>query len=88
MTDATPQWFHGIEHLHIEPDGYVYWKGTRVEYYDPDWAHTPEARRDAIELADRCRHIEALELVPDEGNVIWYWSRYQEAKEGGAHGLH
>ena len=27
-------WLHGIEHLTRDHEGYVYWKGRRVEHYD------------------------------------------------------
>ncbi|MDT8840339.1 hypothetical protein ParKJ_23210 [Paraburkholderia fungorum] len=53
---STPHWFHGIENMTRDQQGYVYWKGKQIEHYshsDPS-----ESRRDALELAERCRALE------------------------------
>lgn len=35
----TKPWLHGIEHLSIAYDGYVYWKDEAVEHYNIPWAY-------------------------------------------------
>lgn len=65
---ATPHWFHGIENLTQKPSGYVYWKGICVEHY----SHTdPEAsKRDAEDLAVRCRSLETKGFPVTWGNLL------------------
>lgn len=50
-----PPWFHGIEHLTIDHEGYVSWRGQRVEHYTPSWAYSDEDKQQAEELAEWCR---------------------------------
>lgn len=65
---ARPHWFHEIENLTRKPSGYVYWKGICVEHY----SHTdPEAsKRDAEDLAARCRSLEAKGFPVTWGNLL------------------
>ncbi|MBC8740455.1 hypothetical protein F6X40_27855 [Paraburkholderia sp. UCT31] len=51
------RWFHGIEHMTKDHEGYVYWKGVSIEHYSHD--SVEESRRDALALADKCRALEA-----------------------------
>ncbi|MDW7726330.1 MAG: hypothetical protein SCH70_04335 [Candidatus Methanoperedens sp.] len=75
-------WFHGIEHLTIDNAGLVYWKGFEVENYTLSYAFSEKARKDAEELARRCKHIESLEIVPETNNVIWRWEEdYKHRKK-------
>ena len=71
-----PDWFHGIEHLTIDHEGYVYWKNLQVEHYSPSWAYSNAARVSAIELVDRCRIVEKRGDKPTTCSVIW---NYKEA---------
>jgi hypothetical protein len=52
--------FHGIEHLTIDDEGYVSWRGKRVEHFEPDFAQTDAAKGKARILAARCKHLEAI----------------------------
>ena len=52
-------YFHGIEGLTIDLQGYVYWKSQRVEHYNQPWAYSEEGYKAAQELAKRCRKLEA-----------------------------
>ncbi len=72
-------WFHGIEQMTIDHEGYVYWKGTQVEHYTPGWAFSPEARDEALRLAERCRHLEALGVPVNSRNAVWDWELYASA---------
>ena len=66
-------WFHGIENLTRDHEGYVYWKGQRVEHYSPSEAYSDKARTSAEELADRCRQLEAKGKPVNVTTAIWRW---------------
>ncbi len=51
--------FYGIPDLTIDQIGYVYWKNQRIEHYTLSWAYSKEAKRQAEELARRCKILEA-----------------------------
>jgi len=61
-------WFHGIEHLTRDHEGYVYWKDARVEHYS--FSDYEQEGRAAAELADICREIEARGGQVTSGNVM------------------
>ena len=66
-------WFHGIEHLTRGHQGYVYWKGQRVEHYSfgiGDWEREGKA---ATELARRCRLLEERGITPTFDTAVWNW---------------
>ena len=77
----APPWLHGIEGLTIDHEGYVYWKGQNVEHYDTPWAYTKLAdgigrksgEEAALELARRCRLLEARGSVVSTTSAIWRW---------------
>lgn len=72
----TRPWFHGIEHLTRDQQGYVLWKGKQVEHYDSPWCYSEEGKQSAEELARRCRHLESLGEDPDNHKIIWRWEDY------------
>jgi hypothetical protein len=53
----TKRWFHGIEYLTNDHEGYVYWKGKCVEHFSYQ-DHQREAEG-ASRLAEKCRALEA-----------------------------
>jgi len=72
-------WYHGIEHLTKDHEGYIYWKGQQVEHYsftDYDKAHTA-----ALELAERCKHLEKIGIEVNTTNAVWIWEEYEERKQ-------
>ncbi len=69
-----PPWFHGIENLLRRQRGDVYWKGKLVENYDSPWCYSPEGKKQAEELANRCRHLESIGVELNTQNVIWRWN--------------
>lgn len=71
-------WFHGIEHMTVDHEGYVRWKGKEVEHYDSPWRWTEEARVQAEELARRCRHLESIGVETTMGNTVWLWDKYKD----------
>jgi hypothetical protein len=66
-------WLHGIEHLTIDHEGYVYWKGKQVEHYDFPWAYSEDARSQALEIARRCSTLEGRGIEPSCTTVVWKW---------------
>ena len=68
-----PPWFHDIEHLTRNHEGYVLWKGKAVEHYDSPWAYSAAAKKQVEELARRCRILESRGEIPTHHNAIWTW---------------
>jgi len=66
-------WFHDIEHLTRNHEGYVLWKGKAVEHYDSSLAYSAAAKKQAEELARRCRILESRGEIPTTHNAIWTW---------------
>ena len=56
QSSAYP-WFHGIQHLSRDHEGYVYWKGKHVEHYS--YQNREEECAAAHRLAARCRMLES-----------------------------
>ena len=57
---VKPHWFHDVEHLTRDHEGYVYWKNRCVEHYSYDDKAREKAA--AERLASRCRALEAKGL--------------------------
>lgn len=72
----TKPWFHGIEHLTFNQEGFVYWKGVQVEHYTPSWAYSEDAKRKATVLAERCIHLEAIGEEVNGATAVWDWELY------------
>ena len=68
-------WLAGVEHLTIDHEGFVCWKGRHVEHYTTSAMTPKELKSGAEELAQRCRIIEeyaGLEQVSSH-TAIWLW---------------
>jgi hypothetical protein len=74
MSCRALPWFHGIEHLTIDHEGYVSWRGKRVDHYTPSWAYSEEAKQQAEELAERCRQLEAAGKPVNKFHAILDWT--------------
>ncbi len=70
--------FHGFDNLTIDHIGYVYWKGNIVEHYNLSWAYSEEAKKEAQDLAWRCKIVEERNEIPSTHNVIWEWPENKE----------
>src|ERR1035441_4163189 len=55
-------WLAGVEHVTRDHQGYVYWKGSRIEHFTFSVMTENQLRATTQRLAERCRHIEALGL--------------------------
>lgn len=73
-------WFHGIENLTQDLEGYIYWKGFYVEHYTLSWSQSEEARQSALELAERCKYLESIGVQPSVNSAIWDWEKYEEMR--------
>lgn len=63
----TKRWLHGIEHLTMDTQGYVYWKDKSIEHYS---FHDMNAREVAAQrLGEQCRKLEAGGLPVDGATV-------------------
>jgi hypothetical protein len=66
-------WLHGIEHLVMAPDGYVSWRDEIVEHYDEHLRTSGNGRRQALEIARRCRILEERGDPVTSTTVVWTW---------------
>lgn len=73
-----PEWFHGIEHLTLNHEGYVLWKGQIVEHFNRPWAYGEEAAAYCKEIARRAKSIEVGGAAVSERTVVWGWEKYAE----------
>ena len=80
-------YFHNIEHLTIDHEGFVYWKNQRVEHYTPRWAYSEEARSQAQELAERCIYLESIGEQINGSTAVWNWEEYEKRRDSGQEGL-
>jgi hypothetical protein len=68
-----PKWFHGHEHLTLDHEGYVDWRGKNIEHYNLSWAYTEAAEAAAAEVVRRCLALEERGLVVNTMTVVWHW---------------
>lgn len=66
-------WFHGVEHVTRNHEGYVLWKGVPVEHVSAPYAASDEAATDVRELARRCLILEGKGIAPTTTSVVWTW---------------
>ena len=55
-------WLADVEHVTRDHQGYVYWKGSRIEHFTFSVMDESQLKHTTQRLAERCRHIEALGL--------------------------
>lgn len=67
-------WFHGVEHITRNHEGYVLWRGKPIEHFSGDYAGSDEAATCVKELARRCAILEAQGITPDTNHVVWRWT--------------
>lgn len=57
----------------MAPDGYVSWRGAIVEHYDERLRASEGGRRQALEIARRCRMLEERGEPVNSNTVVWTW---------------
>lgn len=55
-------WLCGIEHVTRDLQGYIYWKGNRIEHFTFSAMDAAHLKAITQRLAEKCSHIEALGL--------------------------
>ncbi len=55
-------WLCGVEHVTRDLQGYVYWKGNRIEHFTFSAMDAAHLKAITQRLAEKCQHIEALGL--------------------------
>ena len=69
-TYKTP-WFHGVEHMTYDHEGYVRYKGIDVEHFGTKWAWSDEAKEYVKSLADRAARYEKLNIKITSNTMVW-----------------
>jgi hypothetical protein len=78
----APAWFHGIEHLTFDNEGWLRWKGHTIERFEPDFAQSDAAKGKARILAARCRHLEQIREPVNKKTVVLTWGERVKQGEG------
>jgi hypothetical protein len=72
-------WLHGVENLTRDHQGYIYWKGLRVEHYSFYGEGAQKQQKAAAEeLGRRCRILESKGIQPTTKTVVWDWNDSKE----------
>ena len=66
-------YFHGIEHLTLDADGFLRWKDHCIERFTPEFAESNFAKGKAQVLAARCRHLEEIGKPVNKMSVVLKW---------------
>ena len=64
-------WYHNIENLTQDQEGFIYWKGEHVEHYS--FQDYEKADEEAHELSRRCKILESRGIKPTAITAIWKW---------------
>jgi hypothetical protein len=72
-------WFHGVEPMTHDHEGYVYYKDMHVEHYSSHYAYSLEAKRDLTELRNQCAYLEKTGAEVSCANAVWGWKKYADA---------
>ncbi len=70
-TGYVKPWFHGVEHITRNHEGYVLWKGRAIDHFSGDHIYSDEAKLYVQELARRCVILEGKGMPPNTTHVIW-----------------
>lgn len=66
-------WLAGIEHVTRDLQGYVYWKQKQVEHFTFSKVEAGHLKAITQQLAEKCRHIEALGLPVCASTYLNCW---------------
>ena len=69
----TKPWLAGVEHVTRDHQGYIYWKGSRIEHFTFSVMDADQLKQTTQRLAEKCRHIEALGLPVCGGSYFNDW---------------
>ena len=74
-------WFHNIENMTTDHEGYVYWKKQKIEHFESPYAYTHDAKEYLMSLVPICQALENLNIKVNIVSVISQWDRIQKASE-------
>lgn len=80
----TPPWFHGIEHLTKDHEGYVMWRGKTVEHYSFSADRRDDEKAAAAYLAASCLRLERDGITPRTNSLFALWDRMRLGTEMGS----
>jgi hypothetical protein len=80
------QFFHNIENLTLDDEGWLRWKGQTVERFDSDFAESDAAKGKARILAARCKHLEEIGKPVNKMNVVLTWGEKVKQASGEGRG--
>lgn len=64
-------WYHDIENMTQDHEGFIYWRGVQVEHYSHD--SYEDADKESKELERRCKILESKGVKPTTITAIWKW---------------
>lgn len=70
-------WLHGVEHLTIDHEGFVYWKGHHVEHFTPRFIGG--MREQSQELGRWCQILEDNGIKISVGSAVWNYEIIERA---------
>lgn len=70
-------WFHGIEHLTRDHEGFVRWKGVQIEHYS--FSDRTQEAAAAHRLAAHCRRLEAAGRPVNGLELVHAWDELSHA---------
>lgn len=79
LPEYTPPFAHGVEHMTIDREGTLYYKGVAVDYGALAWTATLGGRADVVRIQDQCRFLEGRGIKPTSQEIFSNWGAYNEA---------
>jgi len=76
-TFKTP-YYHNVEFMTRDHEGYVYFKGQHVEHYSNHWAYSLDAKESLIGLQQHCLFLEEKGIEVNSVSCVWGWDKYVE----------
>lgn len=79
LPEYVPPFIHGVEHMTIDREGTIYYKGVAVDYGALAWTETLCGRANVVRVQDQCRFLEAQSLRPTAQEIFSNWGAYDKA---------
>lgn len=79
LPEYAPPFLHGVEHMTIDREGTLYYKGVAVDYGALAWTATLGGRADVVRVQDQCRFLEAQGIQPTTQEILLNWGAHDKA---------
>jgi hypothetical protein len=66
--------FHDVEYMTQNHEGYILFKGKEVEHYSIPWAYSADAKNSLIKLQMQCLFLESKGITPSPSSCVWHWN--------------